>query len=43
MEDYIAADTAAHLWLVGLENHSIIVGILADASAVREQTVCPGS
>ena len=42
LEVYIAAHTAAHLCLVGLENHSIIVRILADASAVREQTLCPG-
>ena len=42
LEGYIAAHAVAHLCLVGLENHSIIVSLLADAGAVRDQTLCPG-
>ena len=42
LEGCTAAHTGAHLCLVGLENHIVIIRILADASAVREQTLCPG-
>ena len=42
LEVDIAAHAAAHLCLVGLENHSILLRILADDGAVREQTLCLG-